>query len=641
MTNMPDKRFDLGVLLVHGIGTQSSGDLLIGWGDEILNGIRLATGDKVRPTVERGSIPADDDARAEMEVRLGDSERWLFAEGWWAQSFRAPTYRELVSWGFRALPWALAIRVAQRHWQAKKQTELEKVLENCRALGVLLIALTLSPIFILVLAFTLLLGLLPIPQLREIILTVQSTLTSTVGDSLAFVESPVRAGLIRTRILEGLAHVTDVCERTIVIAHSQGAAVVLQALGGIEIAKGEAKAPAAMPDTLLTFGAGINQLVSLSVLGRGVKDNPAYRALGALAALAAVVGWTYHAIRIHTVTVLQLIEATALYASGLAMFALLMWMAMRLSKRWPVLDKLTVPLLTIIALGGGYFIHLSSLPVTAMAILGFAALILLAALFGFISDDMRATIGAAVRKPAGLERWVDLYASDDPVPNGPILTDASAADESREIFNRGSMFEDHTCYWKNLDGFVLRVVRECANAAKSPWKDDLPPETDILDQRAEWRVGFLRILRWATGAFWLPILAMLWIRWGEQVWIPDDASRWLPAAAMTWLRLTILALAVAFAARLIGGVLQLPWAWWTRYEQKRFMSGKAVPEPWYPLIGMGMFVWIFFLLVWWAVFPEWDAAKDIEGFLALSFGSSVLSMLLLRLLLRPPAAVQP
>ena len=628
--------------MVHGIGTQSSGDLLIGWGDEILNGIRRATNDKVCPTVERGAIPADDDARAEMEVRLGDNERWLFAEGWWAQSFRAPTYRELVSWGFRALPWALAIRVAQRHWQAKKQTELEKVLENCRALGVLLIALALSPIFILVLAFTLLLGLLPIPQLREIILTVQSTLTSTVGDSLAFVESPVRAGLIRTRILEGLAYVTGVCERTIVIAHSQGAAVVLQALGGIEIREGDAKAPAAMPNTLLTFGAGINQLVSLSVLGRGVKDNPAYRALGALAALAAVFGWTYHAVRIHTVGVLQLIEATAIYASGLAVFALLMWMAKRLSKRWPMLiEKLAVPLFVIIAAGVVVFFQLSSLPVTAMAILGFAALILFAALFGFISDEMRATIAAAVRKPAGLERWVDLYASDDPVPNGPILTDADAADESKEIFNRGSTFEDHTCYWDNLDGFVLRVVRECANAAKSSWKDDLPAETELVDQRAEWRVRFLRILRWAIGAFWLPILAMLWIRWGEQVWIPDGASRWVPAAAMTWLRFTILAVAVAFAARLIGGVLQLPWRLWTRYEQKQLMSGKAVPEPWYPLIGMGMFVWIFLLLVWWAVFPEWNAAKDVEEFLILSFGSSVLSMLLLRLLLRPPAAVQP
>src|SRR5437667_10380186 len=157
------KRFDLGVLLVHGIGTQASGEILIGWGDEILNAIRRATGDAIRPMVERGTIPSDDDARAQMEVRMGDGERWLFAEGWWAQSFRAPTYRELVSWGFRALPWALAIRVAQRYWQAKEGTAGERFLESCRACGLLFLALSLSPIFILVLTLTLLLGLLPIP----------------------------------------------------------------------------------------------------------------------------------------------------------------------------------------------------------------------------------------------------------------------------------------------------------------------------------------------------------------------------------------------------------------------------------------------------------------------------------------------
>src|SRR5436190_5952747 len=214
------KRFDLGVLMVHGIGTQSSGDILIGWGDEILNGIRHATHNRVRPTVDRGSISSsDDDARAQMEVRLGDGERWLFAEGWWAQSFRAPTYRQLVSWGFRALPWALAIRVAQRHWQAEKGTAAERFLESFRAIGLLFVALCLSPIFILMLTLTLLLGLLPIPQVRSIILAVQSTLTATVGDSLAFVESPVRAGVMRTRILDGLEYVKGMCERTIVIAH--------------------------------------------------------------------------------------------------------------------------------------------------------------------------------------------------------------------------------------------------------------------------------------------------------------------------------------------------------------------------------------------------------------------------------------
>ena len=213
--------------------------------------------------------------------------------------------------------------------------------------------------------------------------------------------------------------------------------------------------------------------------------------------------------------------------------------------------------------------------------------------------------------------------------------------ESRKIFNRGSMFEDHTRYWENLDGFVLRVIRECARTAESSWKDLLPPQSPQIDERAEWRIRYLRILRWAAGAFWLPILAMLWIRWGEQIWIPEDAARWLPAAAVIWLRFSILAVAVVFSARLVGGVLQLPWKWWTRSEQKKFLGGAEVSgTPWFALVGMGAFAWAFLMLVWRAVFPDWTPNKGVEEFLMLSLGASLFSILLLRLFLRPPAAAK-
>ena len=46
-------------------------------------------------------------------------------------------------------------------------------------------------------------GPVPIPELRSLILATQTTLIGTIGDSLAFVESPLRAALIRGRILEG------------------------------------------------------------------------------------------------------------------------------------------------------------------------------------------------------------------------------------------------------------------------------------------------------------------------------------------------------------------------------------------------------------------------------------------------------
>src|SRR5712691_1579231 len=45
-----EKEFDLGVLLVHGIGSQRSGETLVRWGDVLLKTIRRATGNKVVTT---------------------------------------------------------------------------------------------------------------------------------------------------------------------------------------------------------------------------------------------------------------------------------------------------------------------------------------------------------------------------------------------------------------------------------------------------------------------------------------------------------------------------------------------------------------------------------------------------------------
>src|SRR5207244_8088597 len=132
------------------------------------------------------------------------NEKWLLAEGWWADSFPAPTYSELVSWSFRAVPWAIALHIAQRYWQTNpRASKITWLWAGTKAIVQLLGAMALAPVFMILLALTLVLGLLPIPQLRSFILTTQTLLIGSVGDSLAFVESPLRAALIRGRILAG------------------------------------------------------------------------------------------------------------------------------------------------------------------------------------------------------------------------------------------------------------------------------------------------------------------------------------------------------------------------------------------------------------------------------------------------------
>ena len=121
--------------------------------------------------------------------------------------------------------------------------------------------------------------------------------------------------MIRTRILKSLKGLIDQCEHTVVVAHSQGAAAALDALRGITDSDTKAAKAGPVPDTLLTFGAGINQLVSLKVLSRGLPKrfsvNPAYLGVGAMLGTVMLSGWLVRNLRSGETTMIQVLEATA------------------------------------------------------------------------------------------------------------------------------------------------------------------------------------------------------------------------------------------------------------------------------------------------------------------------------------------
>src|SRR5262249_12974531 len=162
---------------------------LVRWGDVLVRTIVRATRDQVVTTVESarpGDKPGDGCAEVVLRLRGNDyRERWLLSESWWAQSFPAPSYRELVSWSLRALPWAIVTHIGERYWQARSGGwNQAKVAALATTLFQLFVALALTPLFIALLALVLPLGLLPIPYLRSLILSAQFALNATVGDSL-------------------------------------------------------------------------------------------------------------------------------------------------------------------------------------------------------------------------------------------------------------------------------------------------------------------------------------------------------------------------------------------------------------------------------------------------------------------------
>jgi len=654
------EKFRLGVLLVHGIGTQPPRDTLVRWGDALLNVIRRATMAQVREdaaigkqiVVAIGQASAGDGSGenpAEVAVTVryaGKNESWLLAEGWWADCFPAPTYSELVSWSVRALPWSIALHIAQRYWQADPSpSSTRKLLAGTKAVLELLGAMTLAPLFIALLALVMALGLLPIPQLRSLILSAQTTLVGTVGDSLAFVESPIRAALIRNRILAGLKRLKELCERTVIVAHSQGAAAVLDALGGFAQAPVDDKSPTSstpppagpMPDTLVTFGSGVNQLASLRFLSTEPSEkmsetNAAYVAVSAIVVIIAVLGYLFVRIRSGSTTVWHLGEAAAVWSAVLLISTLLIWGADRLIDRLTTLGWLAArekaadkklrawAMIPVVILALTFFFfyflflrpHLPAFPVITL----YVALILLAASLVMIllssTEDM---VKGWVRVPRGLTRWVDLYASADPVPNGPTMLPAatiaaSAKVESVLIWNRGAMLSDHTTYWDNLDGFVLRIAQICAETAQSPWQHKLPDTTQMsfADELAKWRVDFLRWAVWINTLFWLLAFSLLWWRYEARVPLPFELPAWLPSWAPMAARAATLACLIAVAAWATASLLGLPWSRWVRAEQELLLARKNPSDtPWasWTPICIGMVISLL-------VFSAWQLARGSE-----------------------------
>jgi len=672
------KPFRLGILFVHGLGSQPLGDTLVRWGDALFSVIKRATNGGVTARVESAGLgdgSPDHPTEAVVRLNAGDhTERWLVAEGWWAESFRAPSYRELVSWSVRALPWSLSLHVAQRYWQsAAHGSRGAKGIALAKAVGTLFVALAFSPFFVLLLAITLLLGLIPISRVRSVILSAQSTLTATLGDSLAFVESPVRAALIRTRILRGLENLQKVCDYTVVLAHSQGAAATLDALGGIASPADEKRESSdetflvrgPVPDTLLTFGAGVNQLVSLKVLSSGLPKtlgiNPAYLVISGLLGIGVIVGWLQGAVRTHKVSARNLILSALIWvgvviitSGGLLVMKRLVTSLgsrsefMRLNEE-QIWIWTSVLMFAGVTLGGLVYADHAGLPVFAVNYLFLALLLLAGATSMILSRDLAHAVTEPVRKPPGLHRWVDLYASEDPVPNGETRIrpqgGANPGIESVPIWNRGSVLTDHTTYWENIDGFVLRVAQVCAETAKSPWKDELATVTPAVDARAAWRVSYLRPARWSICIVWGFLFGLVWTRHKEAIPLPFAIPTWLPDPATSVARFAALAAIISFAIWFTCALVRWPWNRWSRAEQQMVLANKHPQEtPWVHLIGMGMVVWSLVMLAALIERQPSSTPKELLGiilgnwsdWLPVALGWSLMSVGLMRWLLAPP-----
>lgn len=275
------KDASLGILFVHGIGNQQQGETLIAFGEPLQRWI----GDLLRRNVDQVDRYAADGMTARLRppllephetahgtVLIGkakqdkvDAEHWLMAESWWGPQVLPPAIGAFTLWLLTRGPWVLLLHFEQLRRVAFVRLEQRRATRRWRSKGAaaaravwtLLLFLLwplLSLLATLVVAATALLGLVPVPTFRRWVTGWLQAVSGVLGDSYVLLLNPLQAVAFSTVVAHDAAWLRTRCERVAVVAHSQGAAVAMRALGMDECPK---------VDMLITVGAGITKLEAL------------------------------------------------------------------------------------------------------------------------------------------------------------------------------------------------------------------------------------------------------------------------------------------------------------------------------------------------------------------------------------------
>jgi hypothetical protein len=580
-----DQHVNLGVLLVHGIGTQRRGDTLLQavevlhhWFCHWLNmDIQLVDAD-ITPSAPDSRTPAHALMVFPSEEQKSSSS-WLFAECHWATTFRTSSFLELFVWAWRIVPWADLIHLVPRFRQAldlsnalQKSYERQKMSENTRRLfrryvgrdprlvdGLIdgmdilqiglrayatMVALSFNAmllavfglVVLIILSLLLLLSfLLPIESVRQFALNVQLRLSATIGDSSAYLRSPLVSSAILTRLHHDLNWLAERCDRVVIVAHSQGAAVAYDAIQGWPWKGGrEPKLT-----HLITYGSGLRKLFDI----KGAQQQPV---------LWTFLGFLAFAFSVILVSLAgYLLSATSILAAVGVLFAALFTL--------------------------------------------FLVMMVLGAASGLANTDPELLDPAS-----GGPEWDNLFASHDPVSSGPIAVSSNDTravnrfhERQREVTNRRSVLRDHTSYWGCTDDFVARVANRLLELSGGGEAQVFRAWITLSAERRRWRLRIRNSLRWVAA--FVGLMSVLTSRDPGSV---DDATRevfegltvqlyglatWTipPVSLPEWLFQTLMALVVMMIAFILADT---GFALWERSERRQFFDRLGYRVPALPII---------------------------------------------------------
>jgi hypothetical protein len=357
------------------------------------------------------------------------SVQWLIAESWWAESFAAPKFMEII----KAAPLAIPLAFLSHGWAVAQTYRRRGKLHDLLAESYFLVRLWFwffasifaTPLVYILLWAAQILSWIPLNTFQSSARAVRASLMGVVGDAVALVTDPAIRAALLNRVERDLEWLARRCKSVLLVGHSQGAMLAYLA----------SRTRPNNVKRLLTLGSGIR---ALQTFIDGIETRfPPIPSCFAIAQVAAV-------------------GVFAVAAAGLLHL---------------------MPLGAALALGALCFMLAISI-----GILGIALLFPIAAGRNVVEGFWRA------RMAAEEFAWVDVIASHDPVPGlveskfvvapvGGIQIEPyapfgfSMMPITKVITNRRSSLADHTSYLANREECVSSLVRHASELGPEgiPW----------------------------------------------------------------------------------------------------------------------------------------------------------------------------
>ena len=519
----PSPPADLGVLFVHGIGDQREGETLLAFGEPVLDYLQrtVTRADSSRldyVRVEQATLlpsrrfdtrapSATLEVRVPREGRTADGllfshlplqrQRWKFVESWWGEQVLAPTPLALIGWLMTRGPWVALVHIVARS-ESRGRTIAgdptgQSVVAWLAALllflaGLVLVWVPLTAVMQAGLLILAVLALIPVPRFGHLISGFLLRASGVLGDSYVLVQHETQRAAIVARVRDTLAALRKQCSKVAVVAHSQGTAVVYDAI----------RTGAPQPDLLLTFGSGLAKLEMLRVGERLSRASLTVTGWVVPLALTALAIWLRH-------------SADADISAG--------------RPEW------VASLKALLAGSRDSTVRLAMLPAMLFTALATAGLVL-----GLLSIwEARRIVKAQRRDERHADvqlatRWIDVCATYDPVPNASLSESLERPEiEVETVINRSSFGSDHTSYFDNRAEFVPLVAH--ALCETTGLVAGSPDHAAIVREARAYHATSVHLLAWTRLACVVALPFVGWLYWER---LRQGSGEWLDSLGKTW-----------------------------------------------------------------------------------------------------------